>query len=141
MVETHSYRLSPLGPALQFGGGSSVISASSFCIRLAEVPRALDIRGVDFVSLRGSSLVAVAVELLLPEAALAPALPPFVLAPPRPRAGVLAAVVWLVEAVLLEEPELDVAATLELVALLPAPDAAAGVEDMMLFTVLLYGVS
>lgn len=42
---------------------------------------------------------------------------------------------------LLEEPELDVAATLELVALLPAPDAAAGVEDMMLFTVFLYGVS
>lgn len=34
MVETHSYRLSPLGPALQFGGGSSVISANSFCILL-----------------------------------------------------------------------------------------------------------
>ena len=34
MVDTHSYKLSPLGPALQFGGGSSVISASSFCILL-----------------------------------------------------------------------------------------------------------
>ena len=32
MVDTHSYRLSPLGPALQLGGGSSVISASSFWI-------------------------------------------------------------------------------------------------------------
>ena len=51
MVETHSYKLSPLGPALknktrcqvvtfghkvetylQFGGGSRVISANSFCI-------------------------------------------------------------------------------------------------------------
>lgn len=83
MVDTHSYRLSPLGPALQLGGGSNVISASSFCIRLAEVPSALDILGVDLVSLRGSSLVAVELELLLPEAAALP--PPFVLAPPAPR--------------------------------------------------------
>lgn len=45
MVETHSYRLSPLGPALQLGGGSSVISASSFCILLALVLSALDIFG------------------------------------------------------------------------------------------------
>lgn len=91
IVDTHSYRLSPFGPALQLGGGSSVISASSFCIRLAEVPSALDILGVDLVSLRGSSLVAVEFELLLPEAAV---LPPFVLAPPRPpRDGVPATVV------------------------------------------------
>ena len=38
---SHSYKLSPFGPALQFGGGSSVISASSFCIRLADVLKAL----------------------------------------------------------------------------------------------------
>lgn len=37
MVETHSYKLSPFGAALQFGGGSIVISASSFCILLALV--------------------------------------------------------------------------------------------------------
>lgn len=36
---------------------------------------------------------------------------------------------------LLEELALEVAATLELVALLPAPAAAAGVEDMTLLTV------
>ena len=41
MVENHSYKLSPLGPALQLGGGSSVISASSFWMRLAEVLSAL----------------------------------------------------------------------------------------------------
>lgn len=35
MVDTHSYRLSPLGPAEQLQGGSRLISASSFCIRLA----------------------------------------------------------------------------------------------------------
>jgi hypothetical protein len=35
MEETHSYRLSPLGPALQFVGGSREISASSFWIRFA----------------------------------------------------------------------------------------------------------
>ena len=33
--ETHSYKLSPLGPALQFVGGSNEISASSFCMRFA----------------------------------------------------------------------------------------------------------
>ena len=32
IVDTHSYKLSPLGPALQLGGGSRVISASSFWI-------------------------------------------------------------------------------------------------------------
>lgn len=32
MVDTHSYKLSPLGPAEQLGGGSRVISASSFWI-------------------------------------------------------------------------------------------------------------
>lgn len=36
MEETHSYRLSPFGPALQFVGGSSEISASSFWMRFAE---------------------------------------------------------------------------------------------------------
>lgn len=51
IVETHSYKLSPFGPALQFGGGSSVISANSFCIRFADVPRAFDIFGFDLVSL------------------------------------------------------------------------------------------
>jgi len=35
MVDTHSYKLSPFGPALQFGGGSRVISASSFWSLLA----------------------------------------------------------------------------------------------------------
>ena len=35
MVDTHSYRLSPLGPALQLVGGSSEISASSFWMRFA----------------------------------------------------------------------------------------------------------
>lgn len=50
IVDTHSYKLSPFGPAEQFGGGSRVISASSFCMRLAEVPKALEIFGLDFVS-------------------------------------------------------------------------------------------
>ena len=36
MVEIHSWRLSPLGPAKQLQGGSTVISESSFCILLAE---------------------------------------------------------------------------------------------------------
>jgi hypothetical protein len=40
-VLNHSNKLSPFGPALQLGGGSSVISANSFCIRLADVLRAL----------------------------------------------------------------------------------------------------
>lgn len=35
MVDTHSYILSPLGPAEQFAGGSSEISASSFWMRFA----------------------------------------------------------------------------------------------------------
>lgn len=35
MVETHSYKLSPLGPAEQLHGGSRLISASSFWILLA----------------------------------------------------------------------------------------------------------
>lgn len=34
MVDTHSYMLSPLGPAEQLQGGSRLISASSFCILL-----------------------------------------------------------------------------------------------------------
>jgi len=50
IVETHSYKLSPFGPAEQFGGGSRVISANSFCMRLADVPKALEIFGLDFVS-------------------------------------------------------------------------------------------
>ena len=37
MVETHSYMLSPFGPALQLAGGSRLSSANSFCIRLALV--------------------------------------------------------------------------------------------------------
>lgn len=51
MVDTHSYRLSPLGPALQFGGGSRVISANSFWMRLADVPNAFEIFGFGFGSL------------------------------------------------------------------------------------------
>jgi len=51
IVETHSYKLSPLGPALQFGGGSKVISANSFWILLAEVLRAFDILGFGLTSL------------------------------------------------------------------------------------------
>ena len=35
MVLTHSYKLSPFGPAVQLHGGSSDISASSFCILFA----------------------------------------------------------------------------------------------------------
>lgn len=50
MVDTHSYKLSPFGPALQFGGGSRVISANSFCMRFADVPRAFDIFGLAFDS-------------------------------------------------------------------------------------------
>ena len=46
MVETHSKRLSPFGPALQFGGGSNEIPPSSFWIRFADVVRAFDIFGV-----------------------------------------------------------------------------------------------
>ena len=48
----HSNKLSPLGPALQLGGGSRVISASSFWIRLADVLKALlncFLAGVDFL--------------------------------------------------------------------------------------------
>lgn len=36
IVLTHSYRLSPLGPAVQLHGGSKLISASSFWIRFAD---------------------------------------------------------------------------------------------------------
>lgn len=35
MVLVHSYRLSPLGPALQLVGGSREISANSFWMRFA----------------------------------------------------------------------------------------------------------
>ena len=45
MVDTHSYRLSPFGPALQFGGGSWMISESSFWIRLPLMLSSLDIFG------------------------------------------------------------------------------------------------
>ena len=31
-MQTPTYRLSPLGPAEQFDGGSRLISANSFCI-------------------------------------------------------------------------------------------------------------
>lgn len=126
MVETHSYRLSPFGPALQLGGGSSVISASSFCMRLAEVPNDLDILGVGLVSLRGSS----------PPAALLPEAPPLALAPLPPRAGVVAAgaVVWLALLALLvavlEALALELALEVATSAALPA----AGVEDMTIYS-------
>lgn len=58
IVETHSYRLSPFGPALQFGGGSRVISASSFWIRFVEVPNALLIFGFGLGSGFASFVVA-----------------------------------------------------------------------------------
>lgn len=35
MVDTHSYMLSPFGPAEQLHGGSKLISANSFWIRFA----------------------------------------------------------------------------------------------------------
>merc|ERR1719341_3070137 len=56
--QPHSYRLSPLGPALQFGGGSKVISPNSFWILLAEVLSDFDIFGVPFslFPLSGESL-------------------------------------------------------------------------------------
>lgn len=41
MVDTHSYKLSPFGPALQFVGGSNEISANSFWIRRALFDSAL----------------------------------------------------------------------------------------------------
>jgi len=41
-VENHSYKLSPLGPAVQLGGGSRVISASSFWMRFADVLSTVD---------------------------------------------------------------------------------------------------
>lgn len=82
MVETHSYKLSPFGPALQLGGGSSVISANSFWILLAEVPRALDIFGLGFDSLVSGLLSAIALPLEL----LAPPLPRPVPLPDEPDA-------------------------------------------------------
>ena len=36
IVDTHSYKLSPLGPAEQLAGGSLLIVASSVWIRLAD---------------------------------------------------------------------------------------------------------
>lgn len=77
IVETHSYKLSPFGPAEQFGGGSRVISASSFCMRFADVPSAFDILGFgldSFVS--GLGAVSAAEEF--------PALPPLPLRRPPP---------------------------------------------------------
>ena len=48
MVETHSNRLSPLGPAEQLHGGSRLISASSFCMRFAaEPPPFIEIQSSD----------------------------------------------------------------------------------------------
>ncbi len=35
-MDTHSYKLSPFGPAEQLQGGSRLISASSFCMRFAD---------------------------------------------------------------------------------------------------------
>lgn len=50
IVDTHSYKLSPFGPAEQFGGGSNVISANSFCMRFVDVPNAFEIFGFGFGS-------------------------------------------------------------------------------------------
>lgn len=91
MVETHSYKLSPFGPALQFGGGSSVISASSFWIRLAEVPSALEIFGLDLVSFVSGLGTAGAsgVELPLPLPLRRPPPDPALLLPPPAPAALL----------------------------------------------------
>lgn len=59
IVDTHSYKLSPLGPALQLGGGSNVISANSFWILLADVPSAFDILGLCLFSLESDLFVTV----------------------------------------------------------------------------------
>lgn len=83
IVETHSYKLSPFGPAEQFGGGSNVISASSFCIRFADVPNALEIFGFDFVSFVSGFGSAVELEELVP--------PPFRRFPPLEPAPVVEA--------------------------------------------------
>ena len=68
MVDTHSNRLSPFGPALQFGGGSSEIPPNSFWIRLAEVVRAFDIFGVpvllSFLDFSGVSALEPASDIL-----------------------------------------------------------------------------
>jgi len=58
--------LSPFGPALQFGGGSRVISANSFWILFADVdsdldPNAFELRSLDRLS-RSRSEAAVAEE-------------------------------------------------------------------------------
>lgn len=130
IVDTHSYRLSPFGPALQFGGGSSVISANSFWMRLADVPSAFEIRGFGFDSFtaaaaavaspvvdRGAAPAAVAsvlVELLLLLLLLAAAAAAVDAAEPlgRPR-GLLLLLVPLVAAgagaaaVLLDPPALE----------------------------------
>lgn len=59
--------LSPFGPALQFGGGSSVISANSFWILLADVDKALEPKALEpppLVFLSLSEAVAAVEELL-----------------------------------------------------------------------------
>ena len=63
-MDTHSYRLSPLGPALQFGGGSKVISPNSFWILLADVLSDFDIFGVPFSLFALSGVSLFALELL-----------------------------------------------------------------------------
>lgn len=70
IVDTHSYKLSPLGPALQLGGGSRVISANSFWILFAEVPKAFDIFGLHLVGVTGVWLLVAELESEL-ESALA----------------------------------------------------------------------
>lgn len=72
IVDTHSYRLSLFGPALQLGGGSSVISASSFWMRLVDVPSALLIFGLVFGSALVSSPPAVDATIAVADAAAAP---------------------------------------------------------------------
>ena len=59
MVETHSKRLSPFGPALQFGGGSNEIPPSSFWIRLAEVVSAGRLDATRWMLERGADVHAV----------------------------------------------------------------------------------
>ena len=68
MVETHSKRLSPFGPALQLGGGSNEIPPNSFWIRFAEVVSAFDIFGVpvllSFLDFSGVSALEPASDIL-----------------------------------------------------------------------------
>lgn len=95
-----------MGPALQFGGGSSVISASSFWIRLADVPSAFEIFGLDLVSLvsglGAAGVSGVVLPLLFPLPLRRP--PLLLLLPPPPPSPPAAAL----PAVLLEPALVDI---------------------------------